>query len=94
VLIVVSAGIYVGKAWSQFNQLDLVRMFIPPAAFVLWTMLTPDSAFDAAFPGDVPEARREVLAIALAFLVGVVAKKLGDREDKAPKQTTRTFLRG
>src|SRR5687767_14453000 len=32
-LLAFSAAIYIFKAWSNFNRLDMLRLFIPPAAF-------------------------------------------------------------
>lgn len=81
-LLVFSAVIYIYKAWSNFNRLDMVRLFIPPAAFVLWTMLMPDSAFDAVFPGALTEVRRELFAVIGAGVLGFLAKALADQADK------------
>jgi hypothetical protein len=85
-LVALAAGIYVFRAWSKFNSWDLLRLLIPPSAFVLWTMLTPGSAFDAAFPGDLTEARRELIAVIGAVVLGYFAKKLGDQANSAPKR--------
>ena len=83
VLVAFSAAIYIFKARSSFTQLDIFRVLIPPAAFVLWTMLTPDSAFDAAFPGDLSEARRELIAVIGAAFLGYAAKVLADKADQS-----------
>jgi hypothetical protein len=82
-LVVLAVVIYVGKKWHEWKPLDFARVWLAPAAFVLWAMLTPNSAFDAAFPGDLTEARREVIAVFGAVVIGVVAKLLADRADKA-----------
>jgi hypothetical protein len=51
-LMVVAVLLYVYptfKAWDW--KRDLVRMWIPPLAFVAWTMLQKTTAFDAVWPG-------------------------------------------
>ena len=80
-LIVVPAILYVLKKAKTFDRTwDVVRMLLPPSAFVLWAMLTPSSAFDAQFP-DVSHTVRVVIAVLGAVVIAAVAKKLGEVAD-------------
>ena len=81
-LAVLSIGLYVGsrfvaKAW---NKWDWVRMFIPPLAFVAWTMLQRVTAFDAVVP-NWTEAPRTVTALFLGVALGAVAAVLSYKAD-------------
>jgi hypothetical protein len=85
-LVVVSMALYVtarllAKKW---DSLDYVRVFIPPAAFLGWTMLQRSTAFDA-LAVSMTDGRRTVLALFLAVIVGAVAVALAYKADqKAP----------
>jgi hypothetical protein len=59
----------------KLNRLDIMRVLIPPLAFVAWTMLQPLTAFDAVFP-EVTGAGRAVGALFLAVVLGIVATSL------------------
>ena len=60
---------------KKFDWLDWIRMFIPPLAFIGWTMLQRSTAFDAVYPG-MPDAPRTVVALFLAVVLGLVAAAL------------------
>lgn len=64
------------------------QCLIPPAAFALWTMLQPISAFDGFWP-DLELGPRQTIAVIGAALVSFAAGFLGYRLDKAdPKNKT------
>ena len=62
---------------------DWVRMLIPPAAFVGWTMLQPTTVFDAVLPRFNADWRW-ALGLALALFVSGVAAVLGEVQDQKP----------
>jgi len=66
------------KSWDKY---DYFRMFIPPLAFIGWTMLQTVTAFDAAFPG-LAQSARMVIASFLAVLLGIIASYLGSKADQ------------
>jgi hypothetical protein len=83
-LIVISIGLYLGGRFSStqgLQRLDFARMLIPPAAFVLWTMLQKTTTFDAVAPS-FSAAGRSILAILLAIVVGALASLLGYKADQ------------
>jgi hypothetical protein len=82
-LLLISIGLYVvprilAKKW---DQLDYIRMAIPPLSLVGWTMLQRATAFDAVFP-TMPEAARTVSALFLAVILGTVATGLAYKADQ------------
>lgn len=62
---------------------DLVRLLIPPLAFVGWTMLLQPSAFDAVDPG-LGDADRTAIALIGALVFGAIAAALGQKADQSP----------
>jgi hypothetical protein len=91
-LLLVSIGLYVvprilAKKW---DQLDWIRMLIPPLALVGWTMLQRSTAFDAVLvvcPNSIlagPGAARTVIALFLAVILGAVATSLAYKADQKP----------
>ncbi len=84
-LSVLSAALYVVPRLRQgtWDSLDYVRVFIPPLAFVGWTMLQRATAFDAVWP-QLPQATRMVAALLLAAVLSLVAVGLGLKADKRP----------
>jgi hypothetical protein len=85
-LIALSLVLYVvpHMAANEWDMLDYVRMIIPPAAFVGWTMLQRATAFDAVIP-DLDEASRTVIALFLAVVLGLLATYLAFKaEQKQP----------
>ena len=85
VLILLGVGFYVVPRLldRKWEALDYLRVLIPPAAFVGWTMLQRATAFDAAFPG-LAAAPRTVIALFLAVVVGAVAAVLAYKADRKP----------
>jgi hypothetical protein len=84
-LVLLAIGLYVGyrllaKKWDRW---DLLRMLIPPLAFVGWTMLQRATAFDAVFPS-LSDAPRTVLALFLSVILGVLAAALAYKADQKP----------
>jgi hypothetical protein len=50
---------------------DLVRMFIPASAFVLWALFQTNSAIDVAFPDLRPAAKLLTASIGAAALIAI-----------------------
>jgi hypothetical protein len=69
---------YFGGRWDHWR--DWIRMLIPAAAFVGWTMLQPMSAFDAV--SSLPQGPRAACAILLALFLGLIATLLAYELDK------------
>ena len=84
-LIVLSVALYVGYRLlaRKWDKLDWVRMFIPPFAFIAWTMLQRATAFDAVLPG-LADATRTVVALFLSAILGIVAAALAYKADQKP----------
>ena len=61
---------------------DILRAAIPPLAFVAWTMLQNNTAFDAVWP-DLPFAPRAVIALFMAVLLSVAASVLAKKADRS-----------
>jgi len=68
---------------GKWEGLDYLRMLIPPAAFIGWTMLQRPTAFDAVCPGML-DAERTVIALFLGALLGAIAKAFADKADRKP----------
>jgi cytochrome b len=80
-MIILSIGLWWGgHIGSRATRLDAARMFIPPIAFVTWTMLQPVSAFDSMWP-TMPFASRMVVAL-FAVVVLLVSAGLLARSDR------------
>ena len=58
-------------------------MLIPPAAFVLWTILTKSTAFDAVAPESLSDGLRVLIGAGGAIVLGVIASVLGIHLNKA-----------
>ncbi len=85
-LIVLTVVLYLfGRGPKHFNTLDLIRVFIPPCAFVLWTMLQKSTAFDAAFP-EMAFVERMAIALFGAVFLGALAAWLASKASAAPVQ--------
>jgi len=64
----------------KWENLDWIRLLIPPASFVFWTMLQKATAFDAfKLPPWLTDGMRGVIAILSALVLGVVATALAYR---------------
>ncbi|TWP52518.1 hypothetical protein FKR81_09340 [Lentzea tibetensis] len=88
-LLALASGVFlVGRMGrSAFGSGDVLRVLIPPAAFVCWTMLQQSTVFDGAFPSVDTGARNAgaVLgAIALGVLAGVLAYTAAQTDPNAP----------
>lgn len=79
------------RKWDQ--KLDYFRMFIPPLAFVCWTMLQRATAFDAAFPR-LEASARTVIALFAAVLLGLAASALAFRADQRNPAEVAKGVRG
>jgi len=84
-LIVLSLILYVSvrKARSTWANLDYFRMFLPPLAFIGWTMGERVTLFDATFPTFDGLARFGIVVVG-ALAIGAVASFLGWSQNKAP----------
>jgi hypothetical protein len=83
-LIVVAIALYVaGHGLKNWAKYDFVRMLIPSAAFVLWTMLQRSTAFDAIGSG-LADAPRTAISVIGAILLGTLATALSRKADEQP----------
>ncbi len=84
-LCILSAALYAVPRLMKgmWDWLDCARVFIPPLAFVGWTMLQRPAAFDAVWPQLLP-VQRMVGAVLLALVLGLAAGALGYQADKRP----------
>jgi hypothetical protein len=83
-LLALASGVFlVGRMGSAFRRGDVLRVLIPPAAFVCWAMLQQSTVFDGAFP-DVSAGSRNAGAILGAIALGVLAGVLAYTAAHAP----------
>ena len=83
-LLILSVVLYLGAHQAQYWDFwDLPRALIPPAAFVLWTILQKTSAFDAIWPDALSDGGRVSIGAIGAVALGVIAARLGVTADKA-----------
>lgn len=82
-LILISVGLYLIPRRASLERWDLARVFIPPLAFTLWTMLQRTTAFDAVWPS-LREAPRNVIAVLGAIILGAIAAALAYKADQNP----------
>jgi hypothetical protein len=82
-MVLLAAGLYFLGAKS-FKPIDWARAAIPAAAFVIWTMIQPSTAFDA-FPFGLNSFARIMIAVFGAILLGAVVNLLATSADKEPK---------
>lgn len=80
-LIVLSIIFYVVPRFQKWETLDFVRAAIGPLAFVGWTMIQKSTAFDAVAP-NLSDARRTVIGLFLAVLLGVATAALARKADQ------------
>lgn len=75
----------VARWWRRVKEYrwNWVRLLIPPAAFVGWTLLQRPSSVDAVW-GNLGDGRRFVIAIVGAVLVGAIATVLGQQANDQP----------
>jgi hypothetical protein len=84
-LLVLSAGLYIlgrYKTDSKRNIWDVLRAFIPPAAFTTWMLVQNPGVFDVWWPGS-SMAGHVVIAAFAAVVLGVLASVLGYQVDQA-----------
>lgn len=80
-LLVLTIVVYALGRRKNWDRWDAVRMFIPAAAFVGWTMLQKGTAFDAVAP-NVGQVPREVIALIGAAALGALANALAYKADQ------------
>jgi hypothetical protein len=79
-LTLVAALIYLITKAPKLNRLDVIRVLIPPAAFVGWTMVQKTTAFSAVF--SMNEAMRITVPIIAALLISAIAAALAYKADE------------
>jgi hypothetical protein len=80
-LIALSMILYASGRAGAWNRWDLLRVCIPPLAFVAWTMIQKTTAFDAVCPS-LPAATRTAIALFAAILLGIAANALSYKADQ------------
>jgi hypothetical protein len=81
-LVVLSTVVYfAGLGRTKWDSWDWLRVLIPAAAFVGWTMLQKGSAFDAVAP-NLPSATRSAIAVIGAVGLGLLARGLASKADQ------------
>ena len=75
-----AGGLYIAGLRKRPRGWDLVRMVIPPFAFLGWAMLQPTTVFDGWLPNFDPDWRW-TFGLALAAVLGVAAGLLGLKAD-------------
>ncbi len=80
-LLVTSALLFVLGLSAKPKGLGILRVLIPPAAFVGWTMLVQPSAFDAVF--DAGSGARTTIAVIGAVVMTAVAARLAKTANEA-----------
>jgi hypothetical protein len=74
--------------WQNWEWQDLIRMLIPPAAYVCWTMIEPSSVWSAIAPG-MSSGTRLLIPLVGAAVLGAVTKALASHADKKPSPAQR-----
>ena len=74
--------------WQHLEWQDLIRVAIPPAAFVGWTMLEPASAWNVVVP-DMSTGTRTLIALVGAVLLAAVTKAMASHSDNKPSPKQR-----
>jgi hypothetical protein len=80
-LLVVSALLFVLGLAARPKGFGILRVAIPPLAFVGWTMLVQPSAFDAVF--DLGSGARTTIAVVASVVLTAVAARLAKQADEA-----------
>lgn len=80
ILVVLSSAIYLGAHVKTFQRWDLVRMLIPPAAFLLWSALQNGTAFDAV--ASWSQFTRYLVGVIGVIVLGYAAKVLAYKADE------------
>jgi hypothetical protein len=66
-----------------WEPLDWVRMLIPAAAFVGWTIVQKSTAWDAVSPDSLSDGTRALIGAAGAIVLGLLAAGLGTKLDRS-----------
>jgi hypothetical protein len=69
-----------GGSWQGW---DWARLLIPPAGFVLWTIVQKTTAWDALSPDSLSEGSRALIGATGAIVLGLAAAGLGVKLNKA-----------
>lgn len=88
-LYVVPLCISLHKEEKKWQWQDTLRMLIPPAAFVVWTMLQKTTAFDAVCPS-LTEVPRGVIALFAAITLALFATWLSYKTPESGHPATHT----
>jgi hypothetical protein len=80
-MMVVAAGLYLLGAKSLKGLLTWARAVIAVAAFVVWTMIQPSTAFDA-FPFGLSAFGRIMIAVFGAIVLAALVNVLASKADK------------
>jgi len=81
-LLVIGIILYVMGAKKGWDDADYVRVCIPPLAFVGWTMIQDNTAFDALV--DWHSQLRFFIPAVAAVVLGVLAARLARKADEDP----------
>jgi len=87
VLLGASAVLYVMGLQHLPRGYGWLRLLIPPAAFLGWTMLQNPSVFDA-IDSSLGQADRTAIALIGALLLGPIAAMLGGKADRSARTET------
>ena len=69
--------------WQRLEWQDLIRIVIPPAAFVGWTLLEPTSVWNVV-DASMSSGTRMLIAMVGAVLLAAVTKALASHSDNKP----------
>jgi hypothetical protein len=70
--------------WQRWEWQDWIRLLIPPAAFVGWTMLEPVSAWTAVAPHTSIEMRVLIATVTAVMLAAVTKALVSHADNKQP----------
>jgi hypothetical protein len=85
ILVAASAALYLFPKIRELEPWDVLRVFIPPLAFVGWTLIESPSAFDpvnGAVGLNWDEATRWIVAVGAALILGGLATGLAYAADR------------
>jgi hypothetical protein len=88
VMIAVAIILYVTAARDVWENMDYLRVCIPPLAFVGWTMIQDNTAFDGLV--DWHSQLRFFIPAAAAVALGTLAAGLARKADEDPPHRRRT----
>jgi hypothetical protein len=79
-LLLAALVIYVSGNLGHWHRADWLRMLIPPAAFVLWSVLQPGALFDAV--ADWSTGARYGVGVIGVIILGSIARALAYKADQ------------